>query len=128
VGYAISAAGTGFQDQIALIFGYEPKSKRLLALKILESKETPGLGERIETDTSYTSQFGRSKAPLVPVKRGDAKPGDSTNVQTITGATISSKAVIRIINAAIARWTPLIASAPAAAAPAAAPAGGGSHD
>ncbi len=106
---------TGFQDEISLIFGYDPNTKRLLAMKILGHKETPGLGDRIEKDTAYTSQFGRVKAPLVPVKRGNAKPNDSTNVQTITGATISSKAVIKIISTAISRWDPLLAAVPATA-------------
>jgi electron transport complex protein RnfG len=114
-GYAIAAVGNGFQDEISLIFGYDPKSKRLLAMKILGHKDTPGLGDKIEKDTAYTSQFSRIKAPLVPVKRGNARPNDSTNVQTITGATISSKAVIKIISTAITRWDPLLAGVPAAA-------------
>ena len=113
-GYAIATVGNGFQDEISLIFGYDPKLKRLLAMKILGHKDTPGLGDKIEKDTAYTSQFGRAKTPLVPVKRGNAKLNDSTNVQTITGATISSKAVIKIINTAISRWDPLLAGVPAA--------------
>jgi Na+-translocating ferredoxin:NAD+ oxidoreductase RnfG subunit len=33
---------------------------------------------------------------------------DPSQVQTITGATISSRAVIRIINHAVERWQPLL--------------------
>jgi len=40
------------------------------------------------------------------VKRGNGKtPND---IEMITGATISSRAVIQIINQAIARWQPLM--------------------
>lgn len=113
VGYAISASGNGFQDAISLIFGYDPATQQLLAMKILGHKDTPGLGDRIEKDTAFTSQFGRAQAPMVAVKPGTGGD-DRRNVHTITGATISSKAVIAIINTAVARWTPLIATAPAA--------------
>lgn len=122
IGYAIAASGNGFQDAINLIFGYDPRTRQLIAMKILGHKDTPGLGDKIEKDTAYTAQFGRARAPLVPVKPGTGGT-DPTNVHTITGATISSKAVIKIINTAIERWTPLLSAAPGATAAASAPGG-----
>jgi electron transport complex protein RnfG len=100
VGFAIEADGPGFQDTLRLIFGYDAATKKILGMKVLESKETPGLGDKIEKDSEWIDQFKRAVAPLVPRKPGSTKGGES-GVDTITGSTISTKAVIKIINAAL---------------------------
>ncbi len=97
VGVAIAAAEPGFQDVIDLIFGYDPGAHRVLGMTVLDSKETPGLGDKITKDSAFISEFNGVTAPLIGVKRGQAK-GKDTEVEMITGATISSRAVIRIIN------------------------------
>ena len=107
-GYALTASEPGFADQIALIFGYDPDNHALLGMKILSSKETPGLGDRVEKP-GFLKQFADRLAPLVGVK-GMAAPSDRNAVVMITGATISSRTVIREINASIERWQPLIAA------------------
>ena len=108
IGFAIPAAEPGFQDVVSLIFGYDPATRQLLGLKVLESKETPGLGAKIESDTAFGNQFARVVAPLVGVKSDRYKPEDRHQVDMITGATISSRAVIRIINDALTQVGPLI--------------------
>ena len=108
VGYAITAREPGFADDIGLIFGYDPATRRVLGMKILASKETPGLGDRIERP-EWTAQFRGRVAPLHGVK-GSAPAGDAGAVVMITGATISSRTVIREMNAAVERWQPLVAT------------------
>ncbi|OGL16080.1 MAG: hypothetical protein A3F92_11750 [Candidatus Rokubacteria bacterium RIFCSPLOWO2_12_FULL_71_22] len=110
IGFALVAAEPGFQDTVKLIFGYDPGTKQLIGMTVLESKETPGLGDKIEKDAAFVGQFREARAPLVAVKKGKrSKPGD---VETITGATISSKTVIRIINNALERLGPLVDAYP----------------
>ncbi|MDO8502539.1 MAG: FMN-binding protein [Gemmatimonadaceae bacterium] len=106
LGYAISTSEAGFVDQIGLIIGYDPAQKQVLGLKILSSKETPGLGDKIERPT-FTAQFASRIAPLVGVK-GKVPSGDKSAIEMITGATISSRTVIREINNAAKRWQPLL--------------------
>ena len=106
IGFAIVAGAAGFQDVIQLIFGYDPKAHALLGMKVLESKETPGLGEKIEKDPAFVDQFHGALPPIVGVKKG--KRSSPREVDMITGATISSKAVIRIINNALERLGPLV--------------------
>ena len=108
VGFAIMAANPGFQDVITLIFGYDARSRKLIGMKVLESKETPGLGDKIETDRTFIGQFDGVQAPLTGVKKGKRSGG--RDVEMITGATISSRAVIRIINKALERLGPMVES------------------
>ena len=110
VGFAMVSAEAGFQDFVRVIFGYDPTTKQLLGMKVLESKETPGLGDKIEKDQAFVSQFAGAQVPLIGVKQG--KRSSPREVAMITGATISSKAVIRIINNALRRLGPLVDAYP----------------
>jgi len=107
-GVAVTAQEPGFQEEVLLMIGFEPSTGTLIGFKVIEEKETPGLGDKIERDTSFGSQFPGRIAPLKGVKARNA--ADPSQVQTITGATISSRAVIRIINHAVERWQPLLAA------------------
>ncbi|HEY6088446.1 MAG TPA: RnfABCDGE type electron transport complex subunit G [Gemmatimonadaceae bacterium] len=108
LGAAVTAQEPGFQEEVLLMIGFEPSNGTLIGFKVLEQKETPGLGDKIERDTSFVSQFAERIPPLKGVKKADAS--NLSQVQTITGATISSRAVIRIINHAVERWQPLLAA------------------
>jgi electron transport complex protein RnfG len=104
VGYAIPSAGPGFQDTIALLYGYLPAERKVVGMEILQSRETPGLGDKIYKDASFVANFDALPIDpeIVTVKKGTkAAPNE---VDAITGATISSKAVVRIINEGNARW------------------------
>ena len=107
IGFAVSAAENGFQDLVTLMFGYDAAAHKLIAMKVIGNKETPGLGNKIETDSAFVNGFVNAMAPLSGVKKDRGKSGPN-DVVMITGATISSRAVIRIINDAIARWQPLM--------------------
>jgi electron transport complex protein RnfG len=97
VGYAIVGAEAGFQDVIRMIFGYDAVDNRILGMKVLENKETPGLGDKIEKDTVFVAGFRDAATPVKGVKTG-AGTGADEEVDMITGATISSRVVIGIIN------------------------------
>lgn len=107
LGFALVHNRAGFQDQVKVIFGYNPETGGLMGMKVLESKETPGLGDAIEKNMKFVDQFTKALMPMKGVKPGSGK-GDPHEVDMITGATISSRAVIRIINEAYERWDPLI--------------------
>ncbi len=113
VGLAIEAAGMGYQDTIRLLWGYSPEAQTAVGLKVLESKETPGLGDRIFTDPAFLESFrtldlaveGNALLhPVVAVKHGGRV--EAWQVDGITGATISSKAVAKIVGESAAAWAP----------------------
>ena len=107
IGFAISATENGFQDPVTVMFGYDNVAHRLIAMKVIANKETPGLGNKIESDSAFVNGFVNASVPVNGVKSAATRTSPN-DVLMITGATISSRAVIRIINNAIARWQPLM--------------------
>lgn len=115
VGFALEAQGMGYQDVISLLYGYAPERAAIVGLQILESRETPGLGDKIGFDPGFLANFealdvsldaeGTGLAnPIVAVKHGE-KTG-AWQVDGITGATISSKAVAAILDGSASTWAP----------------------
>ncbi len=111
--YLFQAQAQGYQELIKILFAYDPKSKQILGIKVLESKETPGLGDKIITDLGFLSQFQglpvNINQPLSLTPRGKAK--EPWNIDSITGATISSRAVVRILNQGGSHFFPKLHSA-----------------
>lgn len=114
VGYAIPAEGPGFQDTIRLIYGFNPESRRIVGMSVLESRETPGLGDRIYKDQNFVHQFD-DLAVEPPVQLVKETPTSPNQVDAITGATISSTAVVTIVRKSNEEW--LSKLPPAAQAP-----------
>lgn len=115
VGVAIPGQGMGYADTIRVLYGYAPEREVIVGLQVLASKETPGLGDRIEKDPAFQQNFvaldvrlaadGQSIAhPVVPVKHGEKT--EPWQIDSITGATISSKAVARILREGSEAWVP----------------------
>ena len=108
VGFAISGEEPGYQDLIVAIFGYNPRKEIIIGFEVLESKETPGLGDKIMKDPAFMANFESLavEPPITVVKKGEKK--NSNEIEAITGATISSKAVGRLLEKSMAEWRPLI--------------------
>lgn len=97
IGYALPYSGSGFQGNIRLMIGLDNDLETIIGMRVLEQVETPGLGTKV-TEKSFTDQFlGLFAIPQIESVKG-AKPSKDNEIEAITGATISSKAVVRIIN------------------------------
>lgn len=97
IGFAIPATGPGFQNDLGLIFGYDPATGELIGMKVIEAHETPGIGDKVQKDSAFVHEFSGPKAPIEGVKPGRGTGNDHA-IDMITGATISSRAVVAIIN------------------------------
>lgn len=106
VGYAFVGEGPGYQGIIKLMIGVDPELRKILAIEVLESVETPGLGQKITT-SSFKKQFQHLDI-VSPIKLIKKEPSASGEVQAITGATISSQAVVEIVNSTVARVRELL--------------------
>ncbi|MFH1195338.1 MAG: FMN-binding protein [bacterium] len=96
-GYSLASEGNGFQGKIRMMIGLETDLNKIKSIEILEQVETPGLGTRV-TEDPFRKQFnGLQTTPNVKWVKG-IPPSNPNEIQTITGATISSKAVVAIVN------------------------------
>lgn len=106
LGYAVYTVGTGFQDLITLMFGVDKHFEKMFRLEVLEQKETPGLGAKI-TDENLFLKFWKNKNVrgeilLAKPPKGESELKDN-EVNAISGATISSRSVVAIVNKALKR-------------------------
>lgn len=95
-GWVVKASGQGYADKIELLVGVDASVHTITGLFILDQKETPGLGNKI-MEPVWRNQFIGKATPqqLTAVKTKASAPHE---INAITGATISSKAVCDIIN------------------------------
>jgi electron transport complex protein RnfG len=106
-GVAAKAAAQGYADMIHILYGYDPACECIRGIKVLKLAETPGLGDKIITDANFVANFEALDARLssdgetlaneiVTVKHGTKQ--NPWEIDAISGATISSKAVGKAIN------------------------------
>ena len=117
VGLAIEAQGMGYQDTIRLLYGYSFETQAIIGIRVLQSLETPGLGDRIETDEQFLRNFENLDVrvttngdelvhPIEFVKAG--KKNAHWQIDGISGATISSTATANMLSESTARWIPRV--------------------
>ncbi len=115
VGFAIQAQGMGYQDAIVVLYAYTPELDAVTGFRVLESRETPGLGDKIDFDPGFLANFERLSVELAadlsavlhPIE--SVKHGEKTQpwqIDAITGATVSSVAVAKILRESTAFWAP----------------------
>jgi electron transport complex protein RnfG len=97
IGWVLSASGQGFADRIEVLIGLDAPARKILGLYVLEQKETPGLGEKIRSD--WARQFA-GKSAVEDLRVVKTTPAGN-EIQAITGATVSSSGVCRIVNIAV---------------------------
>ena len=112
IGVAVPAAIMGYQDTISMLFGYDPEQQRLTGFAVLQSRETPGLGSKIGTDPAFLASLSSLDVTLEDAKletrvvlAGRSAERRPHEVDGITGATVSSNAVVQAINAMAPRLT-----------------------
>jgi len=95
-GWVVKASGQGYADRIELLVGVDAKADTITGLFILDQKETPGLGNKI-MEPAWRNQFNNrpTQQQMTAVK---TKASAANEINAITGATISSKAVCDIVN------------------------------
>lgn len=93
LGYAASVSTMGFGGEIELMVGVTAEGT-VKGIKVVSHSETPGLGSRVD-DEGYLSQYAGLGGNL----------SIGSDVDAITGSTISSKAVLRGVNAALSAYS-----------------------
>ena len=90
-GFVIETATQGYADEIIVLVGVD-NDGTVTGIVVKEMHETLGLGMNGLTDWQFLAQYLRTS--------GEAEVG--TNVDALTGATVTSKAITRCVNSAVA--------------------------
>lgn len=108
VGFAFEAVGAGFADKIKIVIAVDGKFERFFGFKVLSSSETPGFGSKIAEDDPASNEdlvdefkdapAGEVKLVRTGKRREDKSEANDDEIIAITGATVSSEAVVRIFN------------------------------
>lgn len=114
-GFVVETATYGYADSITMLIGVSNDGK-VTGLVVREAHETIGLGSNVLTDHAFLAQFlNKSGSFTVNVEQADAfsgatgeveaEAGEEIGIDAITGATVTSKAVARSVNSAVAYVT-----------------------
>lgn len=101
LGFAARIEATGYGGPIQLLIGVDTDLEQVIGIAVVESVETPGLGARIQEE-SFQSQFeGLSAEEAITAVKNEPAETDENEIQAISGATISTNAVVNAINTAL---------------------------
>ena len=124
IGFVVETVTYGYAGEITMLIGVNNAGK-VTGLVVQEAHETFGLGNQALTDHVFLAQFlnrtgtfavaTHGEADAFSSATGEAEPaeGESVEVDAITGATVTTKAVIRCVNSAVAFVTGADASSSA---------------
>lgn len=112
-GYVIETSTYGYASDVTMLIGVS-NSGKVTGLMVLDAHETPGLGNHSLTDTDFLAQFlnksgefsvATGSADAFSSATGTVSAEDALEVDAITGATVTSKAIVRSVNSACAYVT-----------------------
>jgi len=96
IAYVVPSETKGYGGTIQLLVAVDDNGK-VIDYSTVKANETPGLGDRA-TKSPFKDQFaGKTSANLVVTK----DPSNKTDIQAMTGATISSKAFTKAVKQAV---------------------------
>jgi electron transport complex protein RnfG len=108
LGVVVEASERGYADLISGMYAYLPDKKIVSGFSVVDMRETPGLGSRIGSDENFQKNFKELDAshPIKAVKHGTKQ--NPWEIDAISGATISSRAVGRMLQKSVQEMSPII--------------------
>ncbi len=118
VGTALPAAAQGYQDTVKILYGYNPYTGCITGFDVLKSTETPGFGTQITSNEDFLANFNcldgkvnAAQTALIHVIK-TVRHGSKHHpweIDAISGSTITSNAVGRMLNKSGQSLHPVIA-------------------
>ena len=103
VGWVARGQDHGYADVIELLVGLTADTSRITGIYVLSQKETPALGDGIVRSDFRRHFVGVPTDSPLTVGRNAAETADNPYaVQALTGATVSSRSVCKIVNDTVA--------------------------
>ena len=99
IGYVVSVFSSGYGGKLKILVGID-NDLNIKGISLVSHNETPGLGANA-ANPKFTDQF-LGKAPQKEFNVVKRVPNDDSEIQAITAATVTSKAVTKGVNEAVA--------------------------
>lgn len=97
IGYVIKTTPNGFSGEVEVITGIKSDGT-ISGMRVGKNTETPGLGDLSTRPAFYEQYAGKSTATEIGVAKSSPKENE---IQALTGATITSRAVTLGVNTSI---------------------------
>ena len=115
IGFVVETVTYGYAGNINMLVGVNNAGK-VTGVVVSKANETFGLGGKALTDHVFLSQFLNKTGSFEVATHGadafsgataetEVAEGEAVSVDAITGATVTSKAVVRCVNSAVAYVT-----------------------
>ena len=104
IGYVFPISTKSYGGDLACMVGVASETESISGVKITAINDTAGLGMKAKNDEFVEQYIGRSG--VIGVNKNTST---DTEIQAITGATITSKAVTGAVNKAFAQFTMITA-------------------
>ena len=117
MGIAAEGLAKGYAGNVRIMFGYSPQCSCVVGFSVVSMQETPGIGDKILKDASFLANFKALDVRLAADMKALAnevktvKHGTKTQawqIDAISGATVTSRAVGRAINDAAQALLPVL--------------------
>lgn len=116
-GVAAEASARGYADIVRLLYSIDLDRQRIVGFRVIQMRETPGIGDKIITDDDFQKNFAALDAqldaegdalahPIVTV--GHGTKSHPWEIDAISGATITSRAVGRALDASAQQLLPAL--------------------
>lgn len=116
-GIAAEGVAVGYADVVRVLYAYDPIRQAIVGFGVVSHRETPGIGDKIITDPAFVKNFEALDVRLMEdmktlanavktVKHGTKS--QPWQIDAISGATVTSKAVGKGINDSAQRLLPLL--------------------
>lgn len=93
VGFCVESKVAGFGGDMTVMVGYG-LDQSIIGVRVVSHSETPGVGAKVKDDPAFLAQYEGKAGELILNKDG------GTDIDAISGATISSRAVNEAVNRA----------------------------
>ncbi len=100
VGYAFRSSEVGYGGDVPVMIGYDDNLSKITTIMPLDNLETPNIGSKVADEPFRSSFNGGSSSVNYSIVKAGTTDVDSGIINSITGATVTSTAVVNAINKA----------------------------
>lgn len=96
-GYLVTTHQKGYGGEIVMNISFDNTAETITKAEVFQQSETEGLGSRI-SESEFLNQLEGVKAPVALSGMADASLPETSEIDAVSGATVSSGAAVTAVN------------------------------